>query len=237
MIIEANNITKTYQIGDQVVPVLKGISFAIAPGEFVAITGPSGSGKSTLMHILGALDSLTSGSYSLDGQDISKLSEDELADIRMNKIGFVFQSFNLLPRTSVLRNVMLPLIYAKVPRAERARGVAEALKSADMPEDRWDHRSNELSGGQMQRVAIARALVNNPKLIMADEPTGNLDSKTGDIVLKAFQTLNQRDGRTIVLITHERYVAEHASRIIELRDGMIVRDSLNNNNLHKPLLR
>lgn len=224
MLIAARDIRKTYLTGDQAVPVLRGVSFSIDAGEFVAITGPSGSGKSTLMHILGALDSPTSGTYELDGQDVSKLSDDELADVRMNKLGFVFQSFNLLPRATVLRNVMLPLIYAKVPANERTERVRRALTAAGLPEDRWSHRSNELSGGQMQRVAIARALVNNPKLIMADEPTGNLDSKTGDIVLNTFQTLNKRDGRTIVLITHERYVAEHADRIIELRDGDIVGD-------------
>lgn len=237
MIIEIHDIVKTYGSGDQEVPVLKGLSFSIAPGEFVAITGPSGSGKSTLMHILGALDSPTAGSYKLDGHDVSTLSEDELAEVRMNKIGFVFQSFNLLPRATVLRNVMLPLIYAKVPKLERNKRVSDALQAAGLAEDRWDHRSNELSGGQMQRVAIARALVNNPQLLMADEPTGNLDSKTGDVVLNTFQTLNKRDGRTIVLITHERYVAEHANRIIELRDGLIVSDKPHNANSNTTTLR
>lgn len=201
--IELKNITKTYESDDMKTPVLKGISFTIKDGDFVAIMGPSGSGKSTLMHILGALDSVTSGQYLLDGKNISDFTEDQLSDIRREKIGFVFQSFNLLPRATVLRNVMLPLVYAKTPMKEREKIAGKALLSTGMPEDRWYHHSNQISGGQMQRVAIARALVNNPSLILADEPTGNLDSKTGNIVLGTFQRLNKEQGRTIVLITHD----------------------------------
>lgn len=226
--LELKNITKTYLTDDDVqTPVLKGITFDIKDGEFIAIMGPSGSGKSTLMHILGALDSATSGDYLLDGKNISEFSEDQLAEIRRKKIGFVFQAFNLLPRATVLRNVMLPLVYAEVPAKDRIKIAQKALLSAGMTEDRWYHYSNQISGGQMQRVAIARALVNDPSLILADEPTGNLDSKTGDIVLGTFQRLNKKEGRTIVLITHELDVAEHADRIIYLKDGMILRDSSN----------
>lgn len=225
--IVCDNITKTYGAGDTVTPVLKGISFTIKEGEFVAIMGPSGSGKSTLMHILGALDTPTSGKYVLNGHDVSELSDDELAEVRKNKIGFVFQAFNLLSRASVLRNVCLPLTYAGVPKGAREAQAAHALKAAGMPEDRWHHLSNELSGGQMQRVAIARALVNNPAIILADEPTGNLDTHTGEIVLGTFQELNRTHRHTIVLITHERYVAEHADRIIHLQDGLILEDKKN----------
>ncbi len=222
--IEIKNITKSYGSGDNEFQALKGISFTIEDGEFVAIMGPSGSGKSTTMHILGCLDTPTSGEYFLDHQDVSKLSDEELADIRKDKIGFVFQSFNLLPRTTVLRNVMLPLIYANVEESERDRRAKEALTAAGMTESHFFHKSNQLSGGQIQRVAIARALVNNPSLILADEPTGNLDTKTGEIVLGTFQRLNEEHGRTIVLITHEPDIAEHAQRIIHIRDGMIVSD-------------
>ncbi len=222
--IEVKNITKTYVNGDNETHALRGVSFTIDDGEFVAIMGPSGSGKSTLMHILGALDTPTSGTYHLDKHDVSTLSDDELADIRRNRIGFVFQSFNLLPRATALRNVMLPLIYAEVPEKERIKHAKAALANAGLDEDRYNHMSNQLSGGQIQRVAIARALVNNPALILADEPTGNLDSHTGDIVLGTFQRLNKEYKRTIILITHEREVAEHADRIIYIKDGVIVED-------------
>jgi putative ABC transport system ATP-binding protein len=222
--IECRNIKKTYKSGDIETHALKGISFKIDDGEFVAIMGPSGSGKSTLMHIIGCLDTPTSGEYFLDGKNVSQLSDDELADIRMQKIGFVFQAFNLLPRATVLRNVTLPLVYAGVSKEEREEKAKEALRDAAFPENFWNHYSNQLSGGMMQRVAIARALVNNPKMILADEPTGNLDTKTGEIVLDTFQRLHQEQGRTIVLITHEPYVAEHAERVIHIRDGNIVED-------------
>ncbi len=222
--IECRGITKTYVNGDQSTTVLKNVSFDIAQGEFVSIMGPSGSGKSTLMHILGALDTPTAGEYRFEGQNVSRLSEDELSIIRREKIGFVFQSFNLLPRTSVIRNVMLPLIYLEVPKAERAERVAQALRAVSLDEARWQHRSNQLSGGQMQRVAIARALVNNPSLILADEPTGNLDTKTGEKVLETFERLNREHGHTIILITHEDEVAAHADRILSIRDGELVSD-------------
>lgn len=223
-IIECKNIQKTYGSGDTATGVLKGITFSVKEGEFVAIMGPSGSGKSTLMHIIGCLDTPTGGEYFLDGHDVSKLSDDELADIRREKIGFVFQAFNLLPRTTVLRNVSLPLVYEGVPKLQREKVAEKALTDSAFPEQFWQHHSNQLSGGMMQRVAIARSLVNNPALILADEPTGNLDSKTGEIVLGTFQNLNEKHGKTIVLITHERYVAEHADRIIHILDGKIVEE-------------
>ncbi|MEY4747423.1 MAG: hypothetical protein RLZZ416_472 [Candidatus Parcubacteria bacterium] len=223
--IGVRNITKTYGEGATAFQALKNVSFDIQDGESVAIMGPSGSGKSTLMHILGCLDTPTSGTYILDGKDVSTLSDDELAKIRSEKIGFVFQMFNLLKRTTVLRNVMLPLVYdMNIGAEEREVRAQGALEAAGLSREFETHLSNELSGGQIQRVAIARALVNDPTMILADEPTGNLDTKSGETVLATFQKLN-RDGRTIILITHERGIAEHAGRIISLRDGEIVEDS------------
>lgn len=225
--IECKNIYKIYKNDDLETIALKNISLKIKEGEFVAIMGPSGSGKSTLMHILGCLDTPTSGNYFLDNEDISKLVDDELAKIRNKKIGFVFQSFNLLPKTRVLRNVELPLIYAGINKKERESRAKQALKLAAFPDNFWNYFSNQLSGGMMQRVAIARALVNDPKIILADEPTGNLDTKTGEIVLETFQNLHNEYGRTIILITHEPYIAEHAERIIKIKDGELIDDSKN----------
>ncbi len=222
MIIECKKINKIYRSGDVETHVLKDVDFSIEKGEFVAITGPSGSGKSTLMHIIGALDTPTTGQYILDGHDVSKMTDEELADIRKLKIGFVFQAFNLLSRATVLRNVMLPLVYAEVPMAERLVMAKKALEAANLEETRWNNLTNQLSGGQMQRVAVARALVNNPSIILADEPTGNLDTKTGKIVLETFKRLNKEEGHTIVLITHDLEVARQANRVIYIKDGEIV---------------
>ena len=222
--IECQDITKIYKIGDLENKALNKASFKIEDGEFVAIMGPSGSGKSTLMHILGCLDIPTSGNYFFEGENIAKLTENELAEIRRDKIGFVFQFFNLLPRTTVLRNVALPLIYAGISQTERIRRAKEALKAVAFPEEFWNYYPNQLSGGMMQRVAIARALISNPNIILADEPTGNLDSKTGEVVLEAFQKLNDK-GHTVVLITHDIYIAQTAKRIISLKDGEIIEDS------------
>src|SRR3989338_6878220 len=224
--IECKDVSKTYVSGDIETRVLKDVSFIINDGQFVAIMGPSGSGKSTLMNILGCLDSPTSGQYFLGDKDVSKLSDDELADVRMRKIGFVFQSFNLLPRTSVLRNVMLPLMYAGTSQEERRKRAGQALISVAFPEQFWNHYSNQLSGGMMQRVAIARALVNNPALVLADEPTGNLDTKTGEAVIDTFQRLHMEQGRTIIMITHEQYVADHAERILHIKEGEVVSDDI-----------
>jgi putative ABC transport system ATP-binding protein len=220
-ILEVRDLVKIYSTAADEAPALGGVSLAIEPGEFVAIMGPSGSGKSTLMNIIGCLDTPTTGTYILDGVDVSELDDEQLAEIRATRIGFVFQSFNLLPRATVLRNVELPMIYTKVPLSEREGRAIDALKAVGLDESRWNHKSNELSGGQMQRVAIARALVNNPAIILADEPTGNLDTRTGEIILATFRTL-QKQGRTIVLITHERDVAAHADRTVHLRDGLII---------------
>ena len=225
--IECKNITKVYGTGEEETQALRGVSFLVEDGEFVAIIGPSGSGKSTLMHILGCLDTPTSGQYFLDGKDVSKLSDDELADVRSNKIGFVFQAFNLLPRTTVMRNVILPLVYSGAPENELEPRAAAALRSAGLPENRWLHKSNQLSGGQIQRVAIARSLVNNPSVIMADEPTGNLDSKTSEVVLGTFQRLNKEHKVTIILITHDPETADCAERIISIKDGVILEDKKN----------
>ena len=219
-IIEVRDMVKTYVNGDTYTPALRGVSLDVRPGEFLAIMGPSGSGKSTLMNLLGLLDTPTSGTYHIRGSNVSELEETELAEVRAREIGFVFQSFNLLPRATAMRNVALPLIYTRVPVAERRAKVEAALRAADLEESLWVKQPNRMSGGQMQRVAIARALVNDPALILADEPTGNLDTKTGAFILSTFERLRD-EGRTIVLITHEPEVAEHADRTIHIRDGRI----------------
>jgi putative ABC transport system ATP-binding protein len=223
MTIALADIRKTYQMGDSVVAALAGVTLDIREGEFTAIMGPSGSGKSTLMNILGCLDRPTTGSYLLDGQEVSSLTDDELALTRNKKIGFVFQNFNLLPRITAIENVALPLVYAGVEAKERRQRSAAALASVGL-EQRMEHLPNELSGGQRQRVAIARALVNEPSIIMADEPTGALDTKSGDEVMEIFKTLNSH-GRTVILVTHEPDIAAHAKRVIHVRDGLIVRDT------------
>ncbi len=221
-VIEIAGVTKTYKMGDIEVNALRGVDLTIYAGEFVSIMGPSGSGKSTLMNILGALDQPTEGVYKLDGTDVSRLSESELARVRNKKIGFVFQSFNLLKRTSALRQVELPLIYAGAgTRAKRARAALEAVGLGQ----RLDHLPSELSGGQQQRVAIARALVNEPAMILADEPTGNLDSRSGTEVLQIFQRLNREQGITVVFVTHDTWIARHTQRVVMLRDGVVVADS------------
>jgi len=222
-IIQTKNLTKIYKTGVVETVALSDVSFQINEGEFVAIMGPSGSGKSTLMHILGALDKPTSGEYILDGERVEKLSDDKLADIRNRKIGFIFQAYNLLPRTTSLKNVMLPMVYAGVPREERAERAKKFLGMVGLG-DRMDHTSNQISGGQQQRVAIARALVLSPSILLADEPTGNIASVQAEEIMAIFQKLND-EGHTIVMITHEPDIAEHAKRVIHLRDGKIFDDS------------
>ncbi len=220
--IQTIDIRKTYRVGKIEIAALQGLSFEIKEGEFISITGPSGSGKSTLMHILGCLDRPTSGKLFLDDMEVGKLKDNALAEIRNKKIGFVFQQFNLLSRSTALRNVELPLIYAGVNRRERAERARMALERVEMAH-RLYHRPNELSGGERQRIAIARALVTNPSLVLADEPTGNLDSKTGEGILELFQKLHLQ-GHTLIVVTHEIYVSEYAQRIIHLKDGLIEQD-------------
>ncbi len=222
-IIKIEELMKIYQMGNQEVRALDGVSFDVQENEYIAIMGPSGSGKSTLMNLIGCLDTPTSGIYILNGQDVSKLEDAELAEVRNREIGFVFQTFNLLPRTDCLSNVELPLIYSGVKTAERRQRSARTLERVGLG-DRLDHKPNELSGGQRQRVAIARALVNNPSILLADEPTGNLDTKTGEEIMLLFEEL-YRMGNTILLVTHEDEIADHARRIIRLRDGVIESDT------------
>jgi len=217
-----NNVFKTYVLGEVKVPALNAISLEIEDNEYVAIMGPSGSGKSTLMNIIGCLDTPTTGTYYLGRKDIGSLNDNQLSDIRNTKIGFVFQTFNLLPRSTALHNVELPLIYSGIPSIKRKQLAMDVLERVGL-NDRMMHKSNELSGGERQRVAIARALINKPSLILADEPTGNLDSKTGEEIIEIIQRLHEQ-GNTIILVTHEEYIAKHAGRIIQLRDGLIKSD-------------
>lgn len=221
-VIEIRQITRDFPLGNEVVKVLKGIDLDIERGEYVAIMGPSGSGKSTLMNLLGCLDTPTSGTYILNGKDASQMGDDELAEIRNKEIGFVFQTFNLLPRTTALENVALPMIYAGYNKTDRKKRAEEVLTNVGLG-DRMDHKPNQLSGGQRQRVAVGRALVNKPSIILADEPTGNLDSKTSVEIMNLFDEIHAA-GNTVILVTHEEDIAEHAHRIIRLRDGMIESD-------------
>lgn len=221
-LIEFDDIKKIYQVGTEKVGALQGISLNIEENEYLAIMGPSGSGKSTLMNILGCLDTPSSGSYKFASELVSDMNDDQLAEIRNREIGFVFQTFNLLPRATALHNVELPLIYNGTPSSKRKKIASDALERVGLA-DRMNHRPNELSGGQRQRVAIARALVNTPKIILADEPTGNLDTRTGEEIMEIFENLHEQ-GNTIILVTHEEYIAEHTNRIIRLRDGKIERD-------------
>jgi putative ABC transport system ATP-binding protein len=225
-VISIRDLVKTYVVGEVEVRALRGVSLDVEHGEFVAVTGPSGSGKSTLMHILGCLDRPTSGQYFLDGQDVSRMSKDQLAEVRNHKIGFVFQGFNLLSRTSALDNVELPLLYSgtKMKAAERRNRAMEALAAVGLGE-RFDHHPNQLSGGQQQRVAIARALITRPSILLADEPTGNLDTRTSIEVMGIFQRLNRERGITVLVITHEQDISEYGTRIIACRDGLIVSDA------------
>jgi putative ABC transport system ATP-binding protein len=229
-IIEITGITRDFPLGSEIVHVLKGIDLIINKGEYVALMGPSGSGKSTLMNLLGCLDTPTSGSYILNGKDASKMHDDELAEIRNKEIGFVFQTFNLLPRTTALDNVALPMVYAGYKKPERTTRATEVLTQVGLA-DRMDHKPNQLSGGQRQRVAVARALVNKPSIILADEPTGNLDSKTSVEIMNLFNEIHA-NGNTVILVTHEEDIAAYAHRVIRLRDGVIESDNINHN-IHK----
>lgn len=222
-LIKITDIKRNFVLGDEIVYVLKGIDLEINKGEYVALMGPSGSGKSTLMNLLGCLDTPTSGTYILNGKDVSKMKDDELAEIRNKEIGFVFQTFNLLPRTTALDNVALPMIYAGYSKSERTARAEEVLTQVNLS-DRMDHHPNQLSGGQRQRVAVARALVNKPSIILADEPTGNLDSKTSVEIMNLFNEIHA-NGNTVILVTHEEEIAEYAHRIIRLRDGLIESDT------------
>ena len=228
-VIAVSNLTKVYQMGDVEVRALRGVSLSITAGDFVTVIGPSGSGKSTFMHILGCLDRPTSGQYILDNQDVSTLSRDELAEVRNQRIGFVFQGFNLLARTSALDNVELPLLYRSGIRANERHQLARQMLETVGLGDRMDHHPNQLSGGQQQRVAIARSLINQPSIVLADEPTGNLDSRTSIEIMDIFQRLNRESGITVILITHEHEIAEYGNRIIRFRDGKVVSDRLNSN--------
>ncbi len=229
-IIHLENIVKNYKVGTQIVRALRSVSIDIYKGEYVAIMGASGSGKSTLMNIIGCLDTPTSGTYILNSKDVSRLSDDNLAEIRNSEIGFVFQVFNLLPRNTALENVMLPLVYSGVRKAERKKRAEETLVDVGL-DDRMTHRPNELSGGQRQRVAIARALVNKPALLLADEPTGNLDSKISEEIMKLFAEIH-RKGNTLLMVTHEEDIAKHAHRIIRLKDGEVESDIINENPIY-----
>ncbi len=222
-LVVVDNLHKRYVLGDQEVNALQGVSFSIEKGDFVSIMGPSGSGKSTMMNMLGCLDVPTSGSYHLDGKDVARMKPDELAKVRRDSLGFVFQGFNLLPRTTALENVELPMVYSGVPSGERKKRASEALKRVGLG-DRQDHRPHQMSGGQQQRVAIARALVNRAPLILADEPTGNLDTANSTEIMELFQELNREQGITVILITHEPDMALFSRRIITFRDGSIVED-------------
>ncbi|SHH38115.1 ABC transporter ATP-binding protein [Winogradskyella jejuensis] len=224
-VIEIRNIIRDFKLGQETVHVLKGIDLDIKRGEYVAIMGPSGSGKSTLMNLLGCLDTPTAGSYLLNGKDVSQMTDDELAEIRNTEIGFVFQTFNLLPRTTALDNVALPMIYAGQSKKAREERASEVLTDVGLA-DRMDHKPNQLSGGQRQRVAVGRALVNKPSIILADEPTGNLDSKTGTEIMALFDEIHSK-GNTVIMVTHEEDIAAHAKRVIRLRDGIIESDTMN----------